>query len=575
MNKCLSYLLSASISGIVFLSVTGIPHEVYNYHILSSLFGTIIGCYVAFAFFLLCRNGYSVKLSWLDGMIMGFLFFYWINLKQFSNIYNVGYICLLLLYLLIRSAITIRTKLLYYGGLCTLTFLSVWGYLQYGRLLPSPNPYFTVTGAFYNPAYLGLTLSILMGIAIHVFIFYIHRSPKNKIQWGLTLFIILISLPVLIETHSRTAWISLIIPILISYTPLPKRITWKTITLISTFIGIIFILLATLYILRPSSANGRLLIWKISWEMMKDRPLTGFGKGGFEANYLYYQARYMADKSNEEEKYLAGNTHIVFNEPLRIGVEHGIFGLAVYLSFVFIISLYVPHKKTLSIRILKNVLLAVFLQGLFSYPNLMFPVMTISVIALALLSKSVCRIHTYPISILYIKISIVTIMLILAFPAFCKYSAYHRLYAGIKEKSFYNQTHRLTSLVQQLQDDNAVLTFYCNVMQHKKDNQGTWLIISELEKRHPTPSLFIAKGDFLQRQNKLNEAETAYLIAANMVPSRQKAKGRLVFLYKRMGKQEKAKRLAHLLLTEKVKNYGFETFELHEKLKKEFPELNK
>lgn len=99
-------------------------------------------------------------------------------------------------------------------------------------------------------------------------------------------------------------------------------------------------------------------------------------------------------------------------------------------------------------------------------------------------------------------------------------------------------------------------------------------MISELEKRHPTPSLFITKGDLLQKQNKLNEAETAYLIAINMVPSKQKAKGRLVFLYKRMGKQEKAKRLAHQLLTEKVKNYGFETFELHEKLKKEFPELN-
>ena len=574
MNKCLSYLLSASISGIVFLSVTGIPHEVYNYHILSSLFGTIIGCYVAFAFFLLCRNGYSVKLSWLDGMIMGFLFFYWINLKQFSNIYNVGYICLLLLYLLVRNTITIRTNLLYYGGVCTLIFLSIWGYLQYGRLLPSPNPYFTVTGAFYNPAYLGLTLSILMEIAIHVFIFYIHRSPKNKMQWGLALFAILISLPVLIGTNSRTAWISLIVPLLISYTPLPKRITWKTVTLITTLIGIIFILSATFYIIRPSSANGRLLIWKVSWEMMKDRPLTGFGKGGFEANYLYYQARYMTENANEEEKYLAGNTHIAFNEPLRIGVEHGILGLTVYLLFIFILSIYAPHKKTLSIRILKTILLAVALQGLFSYPNLMFPVMNISVIALALLSKSIRQIQTFPIPILYIKAVLTVAILALALPVFNRYSAYHKLYTGIQERSFYNQPHQLTLLVQQLQDDNAVLTYYCNVMQRANDDKETWLMISELEKRHPTPSLFITKGDLLQKQNKLNKAETAYLIAINMVPSKQKAKGRLVFLYKRMGKQEKAKRLAHQLLTEKVKNYGFETFELHEKLKKEFPELN-
>lgn len=99
-------------------------------------------------------------------------------------------------------------------------------------------------------------------------------------------------------------------------------------------------------------------------------------------------------------------------------------------------------------------------------------------------------------------------------------------------------------------------------------------MISELGKRHPTPSLFIIKGDILQEQNELEEAETAYLTAANMVPSRQKAKGRLVFLYKRMGRQKKAQRLARKLLTEKIKNYGFDTFELHEKLKKEFPKLN-
>lgn len=574
MNKHLSYLLSASISGIVFLSVTGIPHEVYNRYILSSLFGTIIGCYVAFALFLLCRNGYSVKLSWLDGMVVGFLCFYWINLKQPSSIYNIGYICLMLLYLLVRSAIIIRTNLLYYGGLCTLIFLSAWGCLQYGGLLPSPNPYFTVTGAFYNPAYLGLTLSILMGIAIHVFIFYIHRSPKNKMQWGLALLAILISLPVLIGTNSRTAWISLIVPLLISYTPLPKRITWKAITLISILIGIFFILSAAFYTLRPSSANGRLLIWKVSWKMIKDRPLTGFGKGGFEANYLYYQARYMTETANEKEKYLAGNTHIAFNEPLRIGVEHGILGLTVYLLFIFILCIYAPHKKTLGIRILKTILLTVFLQGLFSYPNLMFPVMSISVIALALFSKSIRRIHTFSIPISYIKAVLTTTMLIVALPAFCKYSAYHKLYTGIRERSIYNQPHRLTSLVRQLQDDNAVLTYYCNVMQHTKDDKETWFMISELEKRHPIPSLFIIKGDILQEQNELEEAETAYLTAANMVPSRQKAKGRLVFLYKRMGRQEKAQRLARKLLIEKVKNYGFETFELHEKLKKEFPELN-
>ena len=52
--------------------------------------------------------------------------------------------------------------------------------------------------------------------------------------------------------------------------------------------------------------------------------------------------------------------------------------------------------------------------------------------------------------------------------------------------------------------------------------------------------------------------------------SEQKARGRLAFLYKKMGKNGEAYELANILLTEKVKNYGFETFKLHSKLKKEF-----
>ncbi len=58
-----------------------------------------------------------------------------------------------------------------------------------------------------------------------------------------------------------------------------------------------------------------------------------------------------------------------------------------------------------------------------------------------------------------------------------------------------------------------------------------------------------------------------------MVPSSQQARGRLVLLYKEMGKYEEAYRLACELLTEQVKDYGFETFELHQKLKKEFPDI--
>lgn len=45
-------------------------------------------------------------------------------------------------------------------------------------------------------------------------------------------------------------------------------------------------LLIAFYTLKPISADGRLLIWKVGYGMIKDKPATGFGKGGFEANAI-------------------------------------------------------------------------------------------------------------------------------------------------------------------------------------------------------------------------------------------------------------------------------------------------
>ena len=54
-----------------------------------------------------------------------------------------------------------------------------------------------------------------------------------------------------------------------------------------------------LYKYRPDSVDGRMLIGKVGLEMIKNKPLTGFGAGGFAANYMYYQARYLKEKGRK------------------------------------------------------------------------------------------------------------------------------------------------------------------------------------------------------------------------------------------------------------------------------------
>lgn len=78
------------------------------------------------------------------------------------------------------------------------------------------------------------------------------------------------------------------------------------------------------------------------------------------------------------------------------------------------------------------------------------------------------------------------------------------------------------------------------------------------------------KGDYWREKGKWKEAEAAYRLAANMVPSLQKPRGKLAILYKDMGRHEEATAIVREILTEKVKVYSFETFLLHRELKRIF-----
>ena len=82
-----------------------------------------------------------------------------------------------------------------------------------------------------------------------------------------------------------------------------------------------------LYNYKKDSANGRLLVWTVSANIFQDYPLFGTGTGGFQANYMNYQADYF--RANPEFKYkmLVDENCYAFNEPIRCGVEYGIVGL--------------------------------------------------------------------------------------------------------------------------------------------------------------------------------------------------------------------------------------------------------
>jgi tetratricopeptide (TPR) repeat protein len=91
-----------------------------------------------------------------------------------------------------------------------------------------------------------------------------------------------------------------------------------------------------LYHMKQASADGRVLIWKVSLMAGNENYQTGVGLGYFPGAFGSNQAKYFqSDHDSLKESQLADSPAAAFNEYLQIYVETGIVGI---LTFILMIS---------------------------------------------------------------------------------------------------------------------------------------------------------------------------------------------------------------------------------------------
>jgi len=142
------------------------------------------------------------------------------------------------------------------------------------------------------------------------------------------------------------------------------------------------------YKLKPMSASGRVLIWKVSAEMFKKNPISGVGFGNFANSYNLYQAGYfVSGKGTIVNKMTAGQIrHIrhAYNWYLETAAEFGFFGLVVFgifwwLILVEIFKTFKPHKghKKTEVNYLNlgmsGAVLCFMIMSLFQFPRKIIP----------------------------------------------------------------------------------------------------------------------------------------------------------------------------------------------------------
>ncbi|MDD4437871.1 MAG: O-antigen ligase family protein [Tissierellia bacterium] len=307
----------------------------------------------------------------------------------------------------------LSSKAILWGISISCFLQACYGLSQFVGWLPSNHSKFVITGSFDNPA--GFTAVLAMGFPISLLLLL--KTEKNE-KYSTIIILMVIAISILLS-GSRTGIlaiiISLVVFILFDTNIVSEFRQFRYYKLLTVSILFCFVYGASIfYHKKIDSANGRVLIWKVSLEMIKEKPVFGYGFGMFQAKYMDFQAEYF--KNNPDSKYaqLADNVKHPFNEFIKVSVEFGIVGLIILLSFHFLVLWKALKSKNKNREIILSGLTSFFVFACFSYPLQYIAVwILITFYLTTFLPSKEIRINNTPISIIGRSLVVITCSVLL------------------------------------------------------------------------------------------------------------------------------------------------------------------
>lgn len=222
---------------------------------------------------------------------------------------------------------------------------AIWGTLQLFDFIPSGHSRYSVTGSFYNPGPYGCFIGSILPIAISIYIR--HNNPWYRVPSICYILLVALLLP---GGMSRTGWMAAIlgsgIVIIGHYRYYVIRFKRHRILLVA-IITLFCMGVVGAYYLKPDSADGRILIWKIAAKAAANAPLYGVGWNNVAGAYGDVQESYFASGlGTTQEKMLAGSPAYVFNEYLQIAIAYGIPACLCFIALIITSSTISWHKRS-------------------------------------------------------------------------------------------------------------------------------------------------------------------------------------------------------------------------------------
>lgn len=457
------------------------------------------------------------------------------------------------------------------------------GVLQLLGILTSNNANFLITGNFFNPGGYAGYLSL---IGVLSFWFYINRKAiawsrisSNARVIGLlekscatvSLFCFIGCCVLLPALRSRSALISVFIGLSIiwlSHNRQSMIFYWnKYRTYLYFFILVLIAMLFWLYNVKKGSADGRLLIYKVSAGMLFINPVFGVGFDNFKAHYMNAQANWFkkAGRFESPESQLADNTMYAFNEPLQFAVENGLMG--VFLMTLAIVANYafgITDKKDIFITLSVALAVAIISFGMLTYLSDNLSMKLIGTFALAIFAtyKSEKFFFDAPQRVfkgLSLRVLIVTIMMSVSVfgtvntmkcrQFLLKWKQAQDLY----QQELYGQSSEIFNTMDPMFTSGELLMQYGKSLYMSEVYSASLDVLYQSQNYFNSTIIETSIGDCERKLGNYEKAEEAYVTAMYMTPSKFYPLYLLMTLYNEQGKKVHATVIAREILKKEIK----------------------
>jgi O-antigen polymerase len=530
------------------------------------------GCCI-FAFFaiILKYKQQTFSLSVTEVLLIGFMVFSTVY-EAYRGSLNLEWIVkglsLCLFYVLIRR-INLTIELLFKGLVFIGIVQAVYGLGQFLHLFSNVGASsFRINGSFDNPAGFAVSLSVCFPFAL----FLLHIKEFYWKILGVLATVLFIVMEVLSQSRAGVIAIIVISGIwMVKSLHLKGLNRWSSRTKIVSSAVLIIGILVGLYYLKKDSADGRLLIWQCSARMIVDKPILGHGEGGFQREYMLYQANYFRNHPDSSYAMLADIVKHPFNEFLLLLVENGLVGGLLFGTFIFLLIWENRRNKNLERFYAMLCLVGVSLFACFSYP-LSYPfVRLMMVFCAALIMQNEAGKWEMPKGIFSVLKPIVLFVSIALFIVNGKMYQDEYRWNTIAQQSLAGETKKVlpdyARLYKTMNRNGLFLYNYGSELNFIGEWNRSTAILKECANFYNDIDLQLQLADNYTKLRKYRVAEKCLILAHQMIPNRFMPLYHLVLLYKEMGKDAQAYQLAQIIIKKPIKVISFEVLTIQSEMK--------